>query len=493
MRAFAVGLGGSGACSSSMLLFLLLLASPRAMADPLPLTKTVSIGRPPAPVRIVIDMDAQAGVVRDGGSKLVFAGAGITQASIELLRLDRGSAVALVRARGLHGRYAALLGRRARSPKLIWSGRLDLHGDPGERQAARLQIEADGGFVQVVTATIHEGVRVCGQRASLLNPRALDPKTQRLRPISPWTPVSTTDPLVGVASSNPRAKPIVQALRYVAVSGRRGDPEGIVSTPPLELGDSDPSTYWALPQGDPLGEFATATWASGHWAIRGVGFVPAPLLRNENARVAPVRSGWLVADSVTYAFELPAAAAPGQRYWMALPHPLHTDCLSIVVGRGSVGRGRINVLAEVEAYTAADDEGGIGRLVADLGGAPGRANEAVHWLAPLGPPAIHAIDEAWPQLGPEARRRAVRVLESNREHEKARRLLLELVQKQPGALSASALDVLERHGSVCQAELSVLAMRPDATGDRAALALARRSAASALPALLTAIESDRGS
>src|SRR5690606_1704697 len=108
----------------------------------------------------------------------------LLDAEVEAVALARGASVAVVRGRDETGRVAVLVAMRGGRPEVVWTGRLDPHGDPGERTADVLSLEdrTGDGAVDVVVAQTREGVGLCGQPPALLHPRALDPASGELRP-----------------------------------------------------------------------------------------------------------------------------------------------------------------------------------------------------------------------------------------------------------------------------------------------------------------------
>jgi hypothetical protein len=123
----------------------------------------------------------------------------------------------LIKVRHAGGESATLVVKGARGAAAVWTGRTDLHGDPGERVADGIELtdwNGDGN-VDVVVGTYDERVRVCGEARTLLQPRLLDPQSASLRTVGPRrrTAPSTTWNAVDGAPSGVGPTPVVHGLR----------------------------------------------------------------------------------------------------------------------------------------------------------------------------------------------------------------------------------------------------------------------------------------
>src|SRR5205823_2860659 len=106
---------------------------------------------------------------------------------VQAVTLD-GTALAIVRVSAGDGHEAAALLGRGESghASVIWSGALDLRGDPGERIASSIEVQSADGEQQhaIIVGVRSERARICGQPPALLYPRRLDPASLQLKPVA---------------------------------------------------------------------------------------------------------------------------------------------------------------------------------------------------------------------------------------------------------------------------------------------------------------------
>ncbi|MGH7328825.1 MAG: hypothetical protein ACREJX_10805, partial [Polyangiaceae bacterium] len=70
----------------------------------------------------------------------------------------------------------------AGSPAVLYSGLTGYaHGEEGERYGDVVTFLGDGPDKAIVVGQLREDLRICGQNATVLDPRALDAKTMQLR------------------------------------------------------------------------------------------------------------------------------------------------------------------------------------------------------------------------------------------------------------------------------------------------------------------------
>ena len=334
-----------------------------AFADAVPLERTVELGQPARAITIRVDpsgVTASAGAQRDAEPLPIGA---LDEAAIERAEIAAGHHVAVVTARGGGGEARAVVALVRGRAEVVWIGRTDLHGDPGERTAAALSLEdrTGDGFADVVVGIRREGASVCGAPDTLLAPRALDPARGALRPVSRRRVPQGGDEITITAtreSPGPAGAPLLSALRFIAASSTAGHAEDLAA-PPRSLGDGDPATFWAEGRGGVgAGEFAVARF-DARFPIRALAVTAAT---GPGAALGRPRTFWLVGDSgprVRVTMPEDAGRNAGQRYWITLPEPLGWRCVALVLDEAYAPAGVRDAavhtgLGELAAYTELD-------------------------------------------------------------------------------------------------------------------------------------------
>ncbi|MEZ4250894.1 MAG: hypothetical protein R3B99_21940 [Polyangiales bacterium] len=89
-----------------------------------------------------------------------------------------GRSVGVVELREGAKHFAVLVDARGARVEVRWTGRLDLHGDLGERRRDVLRVEdlTGDGVDDLVVGTVEEARAVCGVE-TVLEPRAIDPRS----------------------------------------------------------------------------------------------------------------------------------------------------------------------------------------------------------------------------------------------------------------------------------------------------------------------------
>ncbi|RLB47373.1 MAG: hypothetical protein DRJ42_25550 [Deltaproteobacteria bacterium] len=467
-----------------------------ALADALPLRATGQVGKPARTSNIrVRATDEDAVVEARLGSRRVEATLPVPDAidaSVETHRLAGGRALTIVRVRNEAGREAfVLIGARGGRPEVLFTGHLDLRGDPGERRRDVIEVQdrTGDGAADIIVGVELESTRICGQDRTLLNPRAVDPGTGALRPVElRRLPADGDEVAVEAASASPgpEGPPLLGGVSFSQASSSVGGPEdpGLVS-PPSGLGDDDPATHWAEGHGGAgRWEFATARLEGrGDLRALAITLAAAPIVRPSHL--------WLVGDAgPRLRVTIPPAAAAGAIVWVVPPESLSWRCLSVVLDdaaeAGAVG------LAGVAVYGDLDFGDGLGRLVEELVADGPRGARAAEVLSRAGAPARDAVIEAWPTLTPTGRRRAIRVLSSHTDHPAAVEALAEAAADPDGAVQDAAVEALVAIGPRAVPALGRLASVPTEGGDRAAVALVAVAPNDARAPLLAAIDAEGG-
>jgi hypothetical protein len=472
------------------------LGPPVARAAELPYETTVRIGSPPRPVQVRITAEGA------DGAKLTASGGGAApagrvavahpqKAEVEVVRMRSGMDVAIVRIEGSGGQTgAALVVSRRGRPEILWTGRTDPHGDPGERRAEVVEVadRTGDGFPDVVVGRTRESTRICGQEETLLFPRALDPRTLQLRPVllrrlpdSPATGEQTV--LATLQSPGPERPPVLRRLVFTAASSSPGGGEDPSLVPaPVRLVDGDATTTWQEGHGgDGKWEFVTARFDGGRFPMRAIAITPSPEDPAVAATLARPRTFWLVGDrGPRLRVSLPEdpLTRPGQPYWIVPERPLHWRCLSLVLDEvfappGAKPGAIRAAIAEVAVYTDLDFGEGLSGLVSGLGNPGAEGAEAADLLASMGDPGLDAIDRAWDELGPLGRRRAVRAMGAHASTSTtARARLVQATADDDAHVREAAMQALASAGATASQELASVSGTDSEMGDRAIMRLA---------------------
>lgn len=475
-------------------------------ADALPFRRSVALGSPARSVSVTVrSVQGRPEVVLGGGDRRPLPLDAVEEVALETVLIGSGHRVGVLRAADGTGASAAvLLVRAAGRARILWVGRTDPHGDPGERVADVLSaVDRTGdGRADIVVGQRREGAEVCGRpEASVLFPRAYDPQRGELRPVV-LRRVDRQGALAleaAVDGPGPSGPPLLPSLRMTGASSAAGrGEEARLLDPPHALTDGDPSTIWAEGRGGVgRGEFVSARFGAA-LPIRAF----AVILAAPDDAPARIRRLWLVGDAgPPLDVSVPASARPGQRLWIVPPDPLPWRCVTLVIqaAEGPPGvdpAGLRGGLAELEAYTALDLEGGASRLVSLLVEGEARAaDEAARLLGGLGEEAARAVLAAWERLDAAGRQRGVRVFSSTGDAAPGPSLagLSRAATDAEGRVRAAAFHALEeRPPAGALTVLRELVAWPAPVGDEALPALLRQPAPGALEALLGALGEDGG-
>jgi len=378
-----------------------------------------------------------------------------------------GGRVVVVRGSGGGGPAAvfALVGSTVR---MVWSGRLELHGDPGERWADALQIEdrTGDGVPDLIVGVVREGLGACGEGPALLSPRALA-STGALRSVEIARPVTIEGPELDAVPTEAGTEPLLRALRFTGASSAAGTTDPWMASGPRALTDGDPATVWGEGRpGDGSGELLVGRWDSRQ-PLHALRFRSGPgvamptriaILTGGVARMVRLPAG---AEDVTVRFDPPTTAS----------------CLTLLIDHGAERRA-VTGFGEISGYTTFDGEAGVSAMVEQLVAESDDAPDLAGWLARLGEPACVALDAAWDRLGRSGRIWALRVGGASR-GEAGLGLLARGGGDESGEVREIALQLLTQHDAFD--ELAILAMGAGPGADEAALAFASTSGAIITP------------
>jgi hypothetical protein len=284
-------------------------------------------------------------------------------------------------------------------------------GEPGERSGAALQILGDGDAKTVVVGDIQEDLRICGDAATLLHPRGLDPKTLALRGATlQRLSKERRAKAIGIIATGGAAAadaPLAPLLAAEGASSALGEPKALT--------DGDPQSTWSEARpGEGQGEFVFVR-APHEVPITRFAIAIAP--SSPKAEGAAPRTFYLATDSQTYKVTLPEDAwlHPNAAYDVPLPDPVKTSCVALVLD-DAYARGNAHpevTVAELYAYSEWDvPAANLATVANDLKGGGTRAEAAAGVLKRAGDTGITAAAAAYDTLDAAGRALAVDVAAS---------------------------------------------------------------------------------
>lgn len=450
----------------------LALAPASARAEALPFEAALGLGHP---VTVTV---AAAGTDTHVAAR---AGRRVAEASVPVVLEDAtaeriassAGPVILVRATGGGRAYAWLVVEHAGAPTIAWSGRTDLHGDPGERTADAIETadRTGDGLPDVVVGQVREGVTACGSAPVLLFPSGID-ATGTLRPVAIARVGAERTELTATADSpGPTPPPMGSSLRMLGATSALGVGDAAALGAPYALTDGNPATGWIEGRGGAgAGELVVAR-VDAPRPVRAIA-----LARSTAAGVSAPRSIFVVGDGgLTLHVTLPDTF---ERAWVTLPEPRALACLAVVLERGPSDDAALHVgLGEIEVYTELDYGGGIATLIESLVAEGSDAERTADWMRRLGAPALTALDDAWERLSALGRRRAVRVAAAHVELAEARRILVRAAGDDDPEVRADARATSLRASDGGASVLAEIASGTGPGADEAATTLAESSIA----------------
>jgi hypothetical protein len=398
-------------------------------------------------------------------AEVSFAGTA-TEVSVERLDATAGP-LALVRLRSASGAFAALVAERGGHAVIAWSGRTDLHGDPGERTADAIETRdrTGDGRPDAVVGQAREGVALCDGTSLLLFPSALDAHGT-LRPVAiARLGGEATEVAATTASPGPSAPPRGASVQARGATSALGVPDASALSPPRAIADGDLATAWVEGRGGAgAGELVVARVdASG--PVRAIA-----IARPAGEGIVAPRSLWIRGD-VGPTLHVTWPEGDAERVWVPLPSPQPWTCVAVGIDRGPSDEPALRVgLAELEAYTDVDFGGGLAPLVEALVAEGEGAERTADWLARSGPEAVAAVGEAWERLSSLGHRRGVRVAAAHARTAAGVALLERAAGDDDGDVRADAIAVLARGND--EALAALVRVATGERGDDAASALA---------------------
>jgi HEAT repeats len=294
---------------------------------------------------------------------------------------------------------AVLVGR---APALLYSEATGLsNGQPGSMSGHKVKVVPDGqGHSFIARGTASEDYSICGRDAlaypEVLDPQSLEWKRASFLQLSPTEVAEATSITATARAGTGLAdKPLAPLLSARFASS--GDH-------PAALADLDPSTVWTHASvGKGRGEFVTFNAPSD---------VPITRLTITIAPPKPPPTGaapktfFLATNDRVFAVTMPEDAwvRPSRGYDIALPEPIKSSCLALVLddafvkSQSATGGTEVSI-AELTAYSELDVPGAtLDSVASDLGAGSRRAEAAAATLKRAGDPALAPIGNAWPKL-----------------------------------------------------------------------------------------------
>jgi HEAT repeat protein len=302
------------------------------------------------------------------------------------------------------GAWDAVLVGRAADPVLFADETGKVHGQPGDMSGSKIEVIPDGaGHSYVARGSISESYTIC-EREVLANAAVLEPQSLEWRGASfqqlDGSEIARAVVIHAAARQVPAEKPLAPILHArFASSGAHPD----------AIADQDPSTVWSEgAAGVGRGQFVVFGTPS-EVAISKLAITIAP--PSPSATGAAPKRFFLATKDQLFSIEMPedAWAHPARAYDIALPEPVKSSCLALVLDEAFSAPGKSDVsIADIAAYSELDVAGvTLDAVAADLGAGGERAKVAEAILKRAGDAALAPIANAWPKLDVVGHARAI--------------------------------------------------------------------------------------
>jgi len=271
------------------------------------------------------------------------------------------------------------------------------NGDPGERTGKAVTVVPSGDTSFVLVGDIRENLTICGQSATLLDPMAVYPSSLELRPATfQRLPLEVRDEATDIVAAplgHGLDAPLEKLLvaQGTSVSGASAD----------ALTDGDVTTTWTEERpGAGQGEFVVMA-APQSVPISRLEVTISPPDPTSFPNGAAPKTFYLVTQTDTFRVTMPDDAwqKRAQAFQIALPHPVSTACLALVLGEGASPRSAHPdvTVSELAAYSEFDGSGkSLDDVATGLSGDRSRAAAAV--LERAGDAALAAVERAYDTL-----------------------------------------------------------------------------------------------
>ncbi len=353
----------------------------------------------------------------------------------------------------------------AKSDAPIFEGVTGYAGGDGERQGKAVVLyDRDAASKFVVVADVREDTRICGQDRTPLAARGLDPKRMELRGATLHRIEKKAREEAVAITATARASDARPELgRLLQATG--GSSPGAAS-----LTDGDASSTWSEDRpGDGHGEFVTMR-APVELPLEGLVLTIAP--KEPKGEGAAPRTLFVATDKALFRVTIPedAWSKPGASYDVALPSPVTTSCVAVVLDE-AYEHGKappVVSIAEVNARTTFDREGASLTDVARALGTS-RRGEAEALLRRAGPAGAAAVASVFASLDVAGRTRAVEVASASPCDDEGTSIVARALADGDTEVRRKALGRVERCGKSGAAALAK-AVREGTEAERAAAA-----------------------
>jgi HEAT repeat protein len=285
--------------------------------------------------------------------------------------------------------------------RAIWTGLVGAVDADGEH-GRELAVGPEGIRLHESAARLYR----CDGRPVRLTSQRYDFASGRLLPTVDLPPVATTVLRGRRGGQPPTERPRVAFPFAVTSLPPQGasdlGPQGLVA--PAAVNDGDPRTVWLEGgAGDGQGEVLSARPAGSGHSVVGLRLAPGDTRSRQQyeahgrARVLHLALG----RSPEQQFEVVLPDDDGtsnfrQPFWVALPRPIPTSCVTITVREVRRGKdpreGEVAAWGDIDVFTDLDGASGPARLVRSLGEAGCEARVAD--VVALGPGALPGLTEA---------------------------------------------------------------------------------------------------
>ena len=373
-----------------------------------------------------------------------------------------------VKVLGRGGRAAELVLEVGKGTKPIFVGATGPQGVDGE-WSRHLQVSTRG----LLLYQRRDGASRCDGKEAYLFPRMFDFGSRSFRPVS-MRPAVQGLPVVKASRSArgvPAGEPM-NTFQVVFASTHRGDQQQAENlTAPRELEDGDPATSWSESLGGfGQGELLTARSQHTPYRLRAIRILPGDTASKKTfAEANRIKSLVLVlgrGHRLRVQFPRDPLRDRGgfqTPYWIVLPKPIATRCVTLVIHQVHAGRqaggkrgGGRTAISELRLFTDLEYGGGMEQLVKDLGSQnERRANAAVVVLSRLGVRGIEAVSKGIGKATGKTLNRMLRVLTRSR-HPASAAPLAEALPRLDRVRQRLALEALARLGAVAVKPLAAL-------------------------------------
>ena len=300
---------------------------------------------------------------------------------------------------------AVLVGAKTAAAAVVFADETGkIHGQDGSKSGVKIEVVPDGaGHSFVARGSISEDYTICEREvlanASVLEPQSLEWRGASFQQLTP-AEVSRSIVIDAEARQVPAEKPLASILHpRFASSGAHVE----------AIADGDAATVWSEgAAGVGRGQFVVFGTPS-EVAISRLAITIAPPSPSPNG--ASPKRFFLATKDQLFSIQIPedAWAHPARAYDIALPAPVKSSCLALVLDEAYGGPGKTDVtIADVAAYSDLDEKGvTLDTLALDLGAGGERAKEAEAILKRAGNAALAPIANAWNKLDVVGHARAI--------------------------------------------------------------------------------------